>query len=177
MLYGSREEPGEHESHRRRRADRQGHPHRPVAHRPHAAIQPRHLHRCLLRHPRPLRHAARIARARLQARPLQLQRRRRPLRSLPGRRPAAHRDELPARRLRALRSLQRPPLQPGNARREVQRLLHRRHPRPRHRRRAARPRRHPAASSRSCRRSSTSASATSTSASAPPRSPAAKRSA
>ncbi len=101
----------------------------------------------------------------------------RPLRGLPGRRPAPHRDELPARRLRPLRSLQRPPLQPGNALRKVQRLLHRRHPRPPHRRRRAHPQGHPRRPPASLTRSSTSASATSTSASPPPPSPAAKPSA
>jgi excinuclease ABC subunit A len=75
---------------------------------------------------RSLRHAARIARARLQSRTLLLQRFRRTLRSLPGRGPAPHRDELPARRLRALRSLRRTPLQSRDAGGEVQRLFHRR---------------------------------------------------
>ncbi len=74
IIYGSREEPGAHESLTRRRANRQGHPHRPVPHRPHPALQPRHLYPGLLAHPRSLRHAARGARARIQARPLQLQR-------------------------------------------------------------------------------------------------------
>ena len=54
-----------------------------------------------------------------------LQRFRRPLRSLPGRGPAPHRDELPARCLRPLRSLWRTPLQPRDTRREVQRKFHR----------------------------------------------------
>ena len=139
-LYGSREEPGVHESLDGPGPDRQGHPHRPGAHRPHAALQPRHLHAGLLAHPRPLRHAARGPRARLQAWPLQLQRGRRPMRSLPGRRPAPHRNEFHARRLRTVRSLQRTPLQPGNPRRKIPRPLHRRHPRPHHRRRAHRSR-------------------------------------
>ena len=112
-----------------------------------------------------------------KAGPLLLQRPGRPLRSLPGRRPAPHRNELPPRRLRPLRSLQRPPLQSGNPRGQIQRLLHRRRPRPRHRRRAPRPRRHSPGRARSSRPWSTSASATSTSASPPPPSPAAKPSA
>ena len=49
------------QSHHRSRADRQGHSHRPVAHRPHPALQSRNLHRHLRGGSRPLRHAARIA--------------------------------------------------------------------------------------------------------------------
>ena len=40
------------------RAARQGHRHRPVAHRPHAPVQPGHLHRRVRPHPAPLRHHA-----------------------------------------------------------------------------------------------------------------------
>ena len=58
-----------------------------------------------------------------QPRPLQLQREGRPLRSLPGRRPAPHRNEFPARRVRHLRSLPRPPLQRRNTCRAIQRTL------------------------------------------------------
>ena len=58
--------------------------------------------------------------ARLQARPLQLQRQGRPLRGVPGRRPDQDRDALPARRLRHLRRLPRRPLQPRDAGGEVQ---------------------------------------------------------
>jgi hypothetical protein len=57
---------------------------RPVAHRPHAALQPRHLHRRLRRHPRAVRPNPRGQDPRLQSRPLQLQRQGRPLRALPG---------------------------------------------------------------------------------------------
>ena len=61
------------------------------------------------------------ARARgYDAGPLQLQRQGRPLRGLPGRRPHQGRDALPARRLRALRRLQRPALQPRDARDPLQ---------------------------------------------------------
>ncbi len=70
--------------------------------------------------------AARGARPRLQAGPFQLQRQGRPLRSLPGRRTAAHRDEFPARRVRHLRHLPRTPLQPRNPAGEVQGLFDRR---------------------------------------------------
>ncbi len=51
-------------------ASRQGHRHRPVAHRPHAALQPGHLHRRLRSDPRLVRRAAGEQGARLQARPL-----------------------------------------------------------------------------------------------------------
>ena len=91
--------------HRRRTAPRQGHRHRPVAHRPHAAQQPGHLHRRVRPHPPALRADAREQAARLQARPLQLQRQGRPLRDLQGRRADQDRDALPARRVRALRGL------------------------------------------------------------------------
>jgi excinuclease ABC subunit A len=50
----------------RARTPRQGHRHRSVPHRPHAAQQSRHLHRGLHRHPRSLRAAARSQNARLQ---------------------------------------------------------------------------------------------------------------
>jgi excinuclease ABC subunit A len=53
------------------------------------------------------------------ARPLLVQRQGRPLRGLPGRRRHQDRDALPARRLRHLRRLQGPALQPRNAGRAV----------------------------------------------------------
>ena len=52
---------------------------------------------------------------RLRPRALLLQRRRRTLRGLQGRRPAQDRDALPARRLRAVRGVPRRPLQPRDA--------------------------------------------------------------
>ena len=52
---------------RGRGGDRQGHRHRPEPDRPHAAQQPRHLHRRLRVHPRAVQPGARGARARLQA--------------------------------------------------------------------------------------------------------------
>ena len=64
--------------------------------------------------------------ARLQARPVQLQRQGRPLRGLQGRRPDQDRDALPARRLRHLRRLPRPALQSRDAGGEVQGPQHRR---------------------------------------------------
>ncbi len=92
----------------RPRASRQGHRHRPVADRPHPALQPRDLHRRLHPDPRLVRRPARKPGARLQARPLLLQRQGRPLRGVQGRRPPQDRDALPPRRLRHLRRLPRP---------------------------------------------------------------------
>ena len=84
------------------RADRQGHRHRPEPHRPHAALQPGHLHRPVGRPARPVREHAREPKARgYSAGRFSLQRERRPLRGVQGRRPDQDRDELPARRLRA----------------------------------------------------------------------------
>jgi len=105
---------------------RQGDRHRPVAHRPHPPLQPGHLYRRLHQHPRLVRAASRGAGPRLQARPLQLQRQGRPLRSLPGRRRAQDRDALPPRRLRDLRRLPRRPLQSRDSGGEVQGQVHRR---------------------------------------------------
>ena len=105
-LMGSGEVPAPHDAHRRAGPARQDHRHRPVADRPHAAQQPRHLHRPVRADPRLVRRTAGKPRARLQARPLQLQRQGRPLRGLPGRRRAEDRDALPARRVRHLRHLQ-----------------------------------------------------------------------
>ena len=103
--------------HRGPRAPRQGHRHRPVADRPHAALQPRDLHRRVHADPRMVRRPARGQGARLRARPLLVQRQGRPLRGLPGRRRHQDRDALPARRLRHLRRLQGQALQPRDARR------------------------------------------------------------
>ncbi len=86
---------------------RQGHRHRPEPHRPHATLQPGHLHGPLRPHPRALRGRAGVARAGLRPRPLQLQREGRPLRELQGRRHPEDRDAVPAGRLRALRGLSR----------------------------------------------------------------------
>ena len=64
--------------------------------------------------------------ARLQAGPLLVQRQGRPLRGLPGRRRDRHRDALPARRLRDVRAVQGPPLQPRDAGDQVPRQVDRR---------------------------------------------------
>ena len=67
-LYRATDEPGAAHRHRGHRARRQGHPDRSVAHRPHAAIESGDLHGPVHVHPRAVRDAARIARARLQGR-------------------------------------------------------------------------------------------------------------
>ena len=79
------------------------------------AVEPGDLHERLRPHPPALRADARGASARLQARPLQLQRQGRALRGLPGRRPDQDRDALPAGRLRAVRAVPRQALQPRDA--------------------------------------------------------------
>ena len=107
--------PGRPQAHPRPRAARQDHLRRPVADRPHAALQPGHLHRAVRPDPRPLLQDAGGAGARLQARPLLVQRQGRALRGLPRRRPDQDRDALPARRLRAVRAVPRQALQPRDA--------------------------------------------------------------
>ena len=172
-----RVKPGEHESVEGIEDLRQGDRHRPDADRPHAALEPGHLHRSVHAHPRALLAHARVEGARLQAGPLLLQRPRRPLRDVQGRRDDQDRDALPARRLRALRDLPRAPVQPGDAGGALQGQVDRRRARDGRRggARASSPR------SRSCgggcRRCTTSASTTSSSASRRRRSPAARRSA
>ena len=88
------------------RPHRQGHRDRPVADRPHAALEPGDLHRPVDAAPRAARRRARGAAARLQAGALQLQRQGRPLRGVRGRRHRPDRDALPARRVRGLRGVQ-----------------------------------------------------------------------
>ena len=169
--------PGALRATRRPRASRQGHRHRPVADRPHAALQSGDLYRRLHADPRLVRRPAGGQGARLQAGPLLVQRQGRALRGLPGRRRHQDRDALPAGRLCHLRRLQGRALQSRDAGGEVQGQVDRR--RARHdRRRGAR------ASSPPCRRSATrwrrcsgSGSATSRSASRRRRCRAARRSA
>ena len=67
-LYRSMERPGTFREIVGADADRQSHRDRPGAHRAHAALESGHLHRRVRSHPRAVRHAAGIARARLQAR-------------------------------------------------------------------------------------------------------------
>ena len=68
--------------------------------------------------------------ARLQGEPVQLQRPRRPLRALPGRRPDPARHAVPGRRLHRVPELRRPALQPGDAGGALPRPEHRRRARP-----------------------------------------------
>ena len=119
-LNGASEGAGAARPHRGAGASRQDHRHRPVADRPHAALEPGDLHRRLHADPRMVRRPARSQGARLRARPLLLQRQGRPLRGLPGRRRHQDRDALPARRLRHLRRLQGQALQPRDAGSDVQ---------------------------------------------------------
>ena len=114
-LNGAREHPAAARAHRGARIPRQGHRHRPVADRPHPALEPGDLYRRLHPDPRVVRRPARGQGPRLPARPLLLQRQGRPLRGLPGRRRHQDRDALPARRLRHLRRLQGQALQPRDA--------------------------------------------------------------
>ena len=125
-LHQAKLRPGRPRRDRRPLADRQDHQHRPVADRPHAALQPGHLHRRLRPHPPDLHPDPGGAGARLQAGPLQLQRQGRALRGLQRRRPDQDRDALPARRLRALRAVSRQALQPRDARGPLQGQEHRR---------------------------------------------------
>ncbi len=54
-IYKSKVVPGRHKKIEGVRPDRQGHQHRPVADRPDAAVQPRHLYRRVRPHPAPVR--------------------------------------------------------------------------------------------------------------------------
>ena len=114
-LHNASDAPAPHERIEGLEHVRQGHRHRPVADRPHAALEPGDLHRRLPADPRLVRRPAGVQGARLRPRPVQLQRQGRPLRGLPGRRPDQDRDALPARRLRHLRRLQGQALQPRDA--------------------------------------------------------------
>ena len=82
---GARPAPHDH----RPRAPRQGGPRRPVADRPHAAVQPGHLHRRLGPRAQAVRRDPRGEDARLPAGPLLLQRQGRPLRGVLRRRHAS----------------------------------------------------------------------------------------
>ena len=126
---------------------------------------PGDLHGPVHVHPRAVRDGARGEGARLQAGPLLLQRQGRPLRSVPGRRRDRHRDALPAERLRDVRAVQGPALQPRNARDQVPRQVDRRRARSRPSIRRCRCSRTFRRSPTSCGRCRASASATSRSAS------------
>ena len=123
------DDPGPAPADHRPRPRRQGDPRRPVADRPHAAVQPGDLHRRLRPHPQAVRLDPRGEDARLPAGPVLVQRQGRPLRGVRRRRHDQDRDELPARRLRPVRGLPRRPLQPRDARGPLQGQDHRRGPR------------------------------------------------
>ena len=151
---------GRAHAHHGPRPARQDHQHRPVADRPHAALQPGHLHRAVRPDPRPLLQDPGGAGARLQARPLLVQRQGRALRGLPRRRPDQDRDALPARRLRAVRAVPRQALQPRDARGPLQGQDDRRRARDAGRGGARVLRAHPEDPAAACRRCTTSGSTT-----------------
>ena len=97
----------------RHRADQQGDPRRSAAARQHADVEPGHLHRRVRPDSPAVFATARIEAARLHGPAIQLQRARRPLRSVRRQRPEVHPDALPARRLGRVRNLPRPALQPA----------------------------------------------------------------
>ncbi len=94
--------PGAPQEHRRHGPDRQGHQHRPVADRPHAALEPRDVHRCVRQDPHLVRVHAGVEGAGLPPRALLVQRERWALRGMRRRRHDQDRDALPARRVRAV---------------------------------------------------------------------------
>ena len=112
--------------HRRTEPRRQSRRHRSEPDRPHAAFESGDVHRLVHADPRAVRANAGSAQPRLSGRPFQLQRQRRPLRSVPGRRLDQSGDALPAGHLRAVRRLQEQTLQPRNARRALQGQEHQR---------------------------------------------------
>ena len=175
-LTGSRETVGRARRGRGRGAHRQDHRDRPEPDRPHAALEPGHLHRPVRPDPGAVRRHARRPRPRLPARPVQLQRQGRPVRELQGRRDHQDRDAVPAGRVRPVRGVQGQALHARGAGDPLQGPVDRRRPRDDRRggERVLQGRaRRSAASSRRC---STSGSATSTSASRRRRCRAARRS-
>ena len=92
----------------------------PVADRSHAAVEPGDLHRSVRQDPLAVRRHHRGEGPRLSAGPVLVQRQGRSLRGVLGRRHHQDRDELPARRLCAVRGVQRRPVQPGNPRGALQ---------------------------------------------------------
>ena len=111
------------------RPARQGDRHRPVADRPHAAVEPGDVHQAVRPDPRPLYPAARGQGPRLQGGPVQLQRLRRPVRGVRGERLEPARDGLPRRRLGHLPGLRGEAVQPRDPARPVQGQEHQRRPR------------------------------------------------
>ena len=96
-LHQTRQRAGSAPADHRPRPARQDHLGRPVADRPHAALEPGHLHRAVRPDPRAVLEDPGGAGARLQARPVLVQRQGRALRGVPRRRPDQDRDALPAR--------------------------------------------------------------------------------
>ena len=92
----------------------------PVADRSHTAVEPGDLHRGVRQDPVAVRGHHRGEGPRLPAGPVLVQRQRRSLRGMLGRRHHQDRDELPARCVRAVRGVQRRPVQPGNPRGALQ---------------------------------------------------------
>ena len=107
------------------------------------AVESGDLHRALRPHPSAVREDEGGASPWLSAGAVQLQRQGRALRGLQGRRSDQDRDALPPGRLRSLRAVQRPPLQPRDPRGSVQGQVDRRRPRDAGRRRGRVLREHP----------------------------------
>ena len=112
------ESPGAFRELDRRRARERHRVRRPVAHRPHHALQSRELRGCVRRDPQPLRDGARIEGARLHRGHVQLQLGQRALPHLQRQRLRARRDAVPLRRVPALPGLQRHALSRRGARGE-----------------------------------------------------------
>ncbi|CAA9491002.1 MAG: Excinuclease ABC subunit A, partial [uncultured Solirubrobacteraceae bacterium] len=112
--------PGDAQAAARARRARQDHQRRPGPDRAHAALEPRDVHRAVRPDPRAVLQDPGGAGARLQARPLLVQRQGRALRGVPRRRSDQDRDALPAGRLRAVRAVPRQAVQQGDARRPLQ---------------------------------------------------------
>ena len=112
-----------------RRADRQGRRRRPAADRPHAAVEPRHLHRRVRQDPQALRRDPRGQGPWLPARTLLVQREGWAVRGVRGRRHHQDRDALPARRLRGVRGVRGGAVQPRDLGGPVPRPVDRRRPR------------------------------------------------
>ena len=98
---------------------------RPEADRPHAALEPRHLHGPLRSRAQALRRDARRAQAALRRGPLLVQRREGPLPDVRRRRIRQRRTAVPAERLCALLDLPRHALQRADARNRMARQEHR----------------------------------------------------
>ena len=125
-LNGARQVPGRHTRVDGTGQGRQAGPRRPVADRSHAAVQRGDLYGSVRQDPHAVRGHHRGQGARLSAGPILVQRQGRSLRGVLRRRHHQDRDELPARRVRAVRGMPGRPVQPGNARGALQGQDHRR---------------------------------------------------